>query len=165
MEKTNTEKYLFGLFRIALGWIFFWAFLTKMFGLGWGTESGSAVIDGAKQTQGYLAGATAESPFHGFFESIAGDLWVEILFIGGLGLIGLALILGIGVRIAGYSGSLMMVLMYMAGLPLANNPILDEHLIYMFALLYFAHSDVGKYLGLGAKWEQLDIVQQYPILQ
>jgi thiosulfate dehydrogenase [quinone] large subunit len=49
--------------------------------------------------------------------------------LGLLGL-GLALISGIGLRIAAVAGSLLMIMMWFSLLPLVNNPIVDEHIIY-----------------------------------
>lgn len=52
--------------------------------------------------------------------------------------------LGVGTRIAAVTGTLMLVLMWAAELPLANNPFMDEHLIYAVVL-----ADAGATLGLG----------------
>ena len=44
--------------------------------------------------------------------------------------IGVALILGIGMRVAAVAGALLLVLMWTAVLPPENNPFMDDHLIY-----------------------------------
>ena len=48
----------------------------------------------------------------------------------GLAGIGIALIAGIGMRIAAVAGGLLLVLMWTAVLPPENNPFMDDHLIY-----------------------------------
>jgi len=163
MEKLSTDKYIIGIARIALGFVLFWAFIDKMFGLGHATSKDGAIINGGKATLGFLKFGTVDSPLHGFFASIAGGWLTEVLFLAGLALIGLALILGIGTRIAGVSGALLMSMMYLASLPMENNPILDEHIIYLLLFLYFATYDkVGHYLGFGAQWAE--ITNNNPIL-
>ena len=69
-------------------------------------------------------------PFGDFFYSLAGDAWVDWLFMLGLLGIGVALILGIGMRIAAAPALVLLVLMWIAVLPLVNNPFMDDHLIY-----------------------------------
>ena len=43
----------------------------------------------------------------------------------------------------------MLVLMWAAELPLANNPFMDEHLIYTIVLVGLALANAGATLGLG----------------
>jgi hypothetical protein len=52
--------------------------------------------------------------------------------------IGLALVLGVGMRIAAATGSLLLVMMWSVMLPPANNPFLDEHLIEAAVLILLA---------------------------
>jgi thiosulfate dehydrogenase [quinone] large subunit len=90
--------------------------------------------------------------------------------IGLLG-IGLALILGVGLRIAAVGGTLMMVLMWAAEWPLAKftsagepsmsvNPIVDYHIIYALALIAVAVTYAGRTWGLGRWWAGLPFVQR-----
>ncbi|MFE0704679.1 DoxX family membrane protein [Streptomyces sp. NPDC058872] len=85
--------------RIVLGWSFLWPFLDKMFGLGFSTESAGAVVNGGSPTEGFLLHGT-KGPFAHVFDSVAGAWWLDTLFMLGLLGIGLALLLGIGTRIA-----------------------------------------------------------------
>ena len=107
---------------------------------------------------GFLKGA--EGTFKGFFNGMAGQGWADWLFMIGLAGIGLALILGIGMRIAAASGALLLVLMWAAEFPLANNPFMDDHIVYALVLVALALAGAGRTLGLGAKWEQLSFVQK-----
>ena len=163
MEKLSPDKYVIGILRIALGFYMFWAGIDKIFGFGLATKKDAAIINGGKATLGFLKFGTATSPLHGFYAAIAGNVITEILFVGGLVLIGLALMLGVGTRIAGISGAILMSLMYLAVLPMTHNPLLDEHIIYGLSFLYFATMPkVGNYLGFGAKWGE--ITNNNPVL-
>jgi len=150
--------------RIALGWSFLWAFLDKMFGLGHETKSASAWVNGGHPTQGFLKMA-AEGPFKGFYNGIAGAAWADWLFMLGLLAIGTALLAGIAMRLAAVAGGLLLVLMWTAVLPPANNPFMDDHLIYAGLLALLTLLGAGRVLGLGAVWERLPIVQRFPILR
>lgn len=154
----------FGVLRILLGWIFLWPFFDKMFGLGFATPADRAWIDGASPTAGFLGNAT-RGPFADLFASLAGQAWVDWLFMAGLLLIGLALILGVGVYIASYAGALMLMLMWLAVLPPEHNPVIDDHVIYSIALLHLAYHHAGDVYGLGKWWSKTDLVKTYPILR
>jgi thiosulfate dehydrogenase [quinone] large subunit len=109
-------KYTLAMLRIGMGWIFFWAFLDKLFGLGFATEASKSWLSGNSPTTGFLKFAT-HGPFKPFFESLAGNPIVDWLFMLGLFGIGLALILGIGLKIATQTGSLLLFLMWASLLP------------------------------------------------
>jgi thiosulfate dehydrogenase [quinone] large subunit len=96
---------------------------------------------------------------------LAGQAWVDWLFMLGLLLIGAALILGIGVKIAGWTGAIMMALMFLAVLPPEHNPIIDEHVVYLFLLVGFTVSDAGNYLGFGKWWGSVRLVKKYAWLR
>lgn len=98
---------------------------------------------------------STKGPFTPFFQAIAGNIVVDILFMVGLLLIGLTLIFGIMVNITSISGSLMMFLMWLAVLPPKNHPFLDDHIIYIFVLVLFMYFDSGKYYGFGNWWRKI----------
>lgn len=162
MTQLTREQYAFGLTRIALGFIFFWAFIDKLFGLGFATTPAKSWLMGNSPTMGFLS--HAKGPFAALFQSLAGQGWVDALFMLGLCLIGLALLLGIGMRIACYSAMLLLALMYLAAIPPANNPILDDHIVYILVLLAFTQMKVGHWLGFGKKWTATKLVKENPIL-
>jgi len=158
-------KYYWGLLRIALGFIMFWAFIDKVFGLGFATTPAKSWLSGGSPTLGFLKFGT-KGPFAAWFQAIAGNPLVDWLFMIGLLLIGLALLLGIGVRIAGYSGALMMLLMYAASfIPPVNNPVLDDHLIYAIIFIAFTVVKPGTAFGLGNWWTETALVKRFPILE
>jgi thiosulfate dehydrogenase [quinone] large subunit len=150
----NNAKYIWATLRILMGWMFFWPFLDKLLGLGFGTAPESAWIRGGSPTAGFLGFGTA-GPFAPIFQAIAGNPIVDILFMAGLLLIGLALLTGIGVRIAGYSGTALVLMMWLAHLPPDNNPLIDEHIVYAALLVGLATVRAGQWVGLGKRWERL----------
>lgn len=160
---TNSSK-VWVVIRILLGFIFLWASVDKIFGLGFNTVPEESWIAGVSPTFGYLKFATY-GPFAGMMQAMAGNPVVDVLLVGGQLLIGAALILGIGVKVASYSGALMMLLIYLSRFPGEFNPLIDEHIVYIVLLIGLARAEAGKVLGLGKVWAETNIVQKYPILQ
>ncbi|WP_265522272.1 hypothetical protein [Oerskovia flava] len=159
---STATQVVLGVLRIALGFYFLWAFLDKTFGLGFATPAERAWVEGASPTTGYLSGV--EGPFAGLFNGMAGAAWADWLFMIGLLGIGLALILGIGMRIAAVSGALLLVFMFLASLPLTTNPIIDSHITEAITIIALAMIGAGDTLGLGKQWKKLPIVQKNPWL-
>ena len=129
-----------------MGWLFLWPFLDKLFGLGFATPPENAWIGGGSPSFGFLKFATS-GPLAPLFQSLAGNPIVDWLFMLGLLLIGLALLVGIGVTIAGYSGAVLMLLMWLSRLPPENNPILDEHIVYLLVLIGLARMKAWQWIG------------------
>lgn len=154
----------FGLARISLGLVFLWAFLDKLFGLGLATKSANAWLNGGSPTSGFLNNAT-KGPLADFYHNLAGNPVVDWLFMLGLLGLGIALTLGIFRKVAGYTGALLMLLMWSAVLPPANHPFLDDHIIYALLLLGLANSDAGDAVGLGKQWSNTSLVQNHPFLK
>ncbi|GAA3560242.1 DoxX family membrane protein [Nonomuraea rosea] len=140
--------YVWAVARIAIGWVFLWAFLDKTFGWGFATPANKAWVAGGSPTTGFLKG-TGENALGGLFSALAGQTWVDWLFMAGLLGIGLALVLGVGTKIAAGAGTVLLVLMWAAELPLSNNPIIDDHIIYSIVLIGLALAGAGRTLGLG----------------
>jgi thiosulfate dehydrogenase (quinone) large subunit len=160
--------------RLAIGFEFLWAFLDKTFGLGYATASKDAWIHGGSPTKGFLAGANV-GPFQSLFRSLSGVTAIDWLFMIGLLGIGLALILGVAIRPAAFSGALMLIMMWAAvwvpakiagGQPSGStNPIVDEHIVNIFALIVLAALATWGTGYLGRKWAALRIVQAKPWLR
>ena len=164
MERNKIE-YFWGLLRIALGWIFFWSFIDKLLGLGFASAPEKAWIAGGSPTFGFLK-FVSRGPVAEIYQGLAGNPVVDCLYMSGLLLIGLSLMFGVGVRVAGYSGAIMMILIYSAGfLPPKNNPFLDHHIIYTILLVGFALTKSGHCLGFGKRWSETKLVKKYPFLE
>ncbi|MYS84031.1 DoxX family membrane protein [Embleya scabrispora] len=157
--------------RVLLGFVFLWAFLDKTFGLGYATASGKGWVDGGSPTKGFLSHVDV-GPMAGTLRGWAGEPWADWLFMLGLLGVGVALILGIGLRLAALSGTAMMALMWIAEWPPAKhldsgkpssstNPFADYHVMYAISLIALAAVAVGSRLGLGALWARLPIVRDH----
>ena len=156
-------RYVLAALRLAVGWVFLWAFLDKLFGLGHETTSAQAWINGGSPTSGFLGHATA-GPLASTYQGMAGQAWADWLFMAGLLGIGVALMAGVAMRIAAASGALLLVLMWSAVLPPENNLFMDDHLIYAGLLVALALAGAGRTWGLGRVWEQLPLVAKNPVL-
>ncbi len=155
MKKEN----LIALLRITFGWIFLWAFLDKLFGLGFATTADKSWLAGGSPTSGFLANAV-KGPFVEVFHSMAGSPVVDWLFMLGLLGLGVALMLGVALRFAGYAGALLMFLMWIALVPSSNNPIVDDHVIYFFLFLILPHLKAGHTFGIGKWWDSTELVRK-----
>ena len=147
------RKFLAGL-RIVLGFTFLWPFIDKMFGLGYMTPTARAWINGGTPAQGFMK--NAEGPFADFFKNIAGP-WADWLFMAGLLGIGVALLAGAGLKLAAWTGGLLLALMYLAEFPLGTtgaytNPIIDSHWIEALGIAVLATTLAGDTWGLGKWW-------------
>ncbi|HAZ28693.1 MAG TPA: hypothetical protein DCY48_02875 [Candidatus Magasanikbacteria bacterium] len=162
----NTKKtfVLFGLLRISLGLVFLWAFFDKVFGLGFATAADRSWLAGVSPTFGFLSQGT-RGPFAPLYQSIAGNMAVDWLFMLGLLLVGVCLILGIAMRLSGYAGALLMLLIWGAAFPPEHHPVLDEHIIYAFLLLLFIFANAGRCLGFGKQWEEAALIRRLPFLK
>ena len=158
----GSVRHVWAVTRILLGWIFLWPFLDKLFGLGHETPSAKAWIHGGSPTTGFLKGAVG--PFAGIYHSLSGSAWADWGFMIGLVCIGAALLAGVGVRVAAGTGALLLILMWSASLPPANNPFLDEHLVYAAVLVGLAMVGAGNTWGFGRRWSETDLVRRHPWL-
>lgn len=149
--------------RILLGFVFLWAFFDKLLGLGVGTPAERAWLAGGSPTSGFLGGV--QGPFADFFNSLSGVVLADWLFMAGLAGIGIALVFGVAVRLAAWSGALMMALMWGASLPLENNPVVDDHVVYATILLVIAWALPQQKLSLAKWWQGQSFVKKNTWLQ
>jgi thiosulfate dehydrogenase [quinone] large subunit len=160
--------------RIAFGLTFLWAFFDKLLALGYATGVGqdgttdrfgdAAWIHGGSPTEGFLKFG-ADGPFTSFYHSIAGAAWADWLFMLGLLGIGLALTLGVTMRIATAAGALLYLMMWSVVLPPANNPVLDDHILGMITMAVLALTLAGDTWGLGGWWARTNLVRRYHFLR
>ena len=170
-----TTRRVLAALRIGVGFTFLWAFLDKLFALGFHTGydptgekldrfGPAAWINGGSPTEGFLKFG-ADGPFKGFYNSIGGTVWADTLFMLGLLGIGLALILGIGMRFAAVAGATMYVLMWSVVLPPENNPLIDDHLVAALTVVALALLNAGDTWGLGRAWSRTGLVRRVPALR
>jgi thiosulfate dehydrogenase [quinone] large subunit len=139
------------LLRLALAWLLVWTGFDKLL-----TDWTSA---------GFLVHSTS-GPLEDWFvdlgtNSTAVDV-IDGLVISGEILIGIALFVGIAMRFALFWGSVMIFLFYIAQFPPANNPFLDEHIVYLGVFFLLAMVGAGRFLGLDAVIEKLPFVRRIP---
>lgn len=137
---TKQKLALFAL-RITMGWMFFYAGITKVLNPEWSAE-------------GYLKGAKAMTGLYQLLLSPEVLPIVNFVNAWGLTLLGASLILGILVKVSAPLGMILMLMYYLAlGLPYPNPHayIVDEHIIYIAGLFTLVAFDAGKFWGLG-RW-------------
>lgn len=135
MKDSNWKKIMVTLFRVAIGWHFLYEGLSKLWMGNWSAK-------------GYLTNATG--PFEGFYHWMAGsDAMMSIIDpvnIAALILIGLALFLGVAIRLSAISGVVLLMLYYFAYPPFGgtlpgpegNLFIVNKNLIEALALITIA---------------------------
>ncbi|MBO3085788.1 DoxX family protein [Cellulomonas fengjieae] len=141
--------------RIVIGFTFLWAFIDKLFGLGFATPSERAWINGGTPAQGFIGGI--EGPFADFFQLFANPFG-DVLFMAGLLGIGVAVMAGAGLKIAAVTGTLLMLFMYLAELPPVlggTNPIVDSHWHEALLLIIAAATLSGDTWGVGKIWARI----------
>jgi thiosulfate dehydrogenase [quinone] large subunit len=156
--------------RIAMGLTFLWAFVDKTFGLSYATAPAQAWLNGGSPTKGFM-GHVQVGPMQSMMRDSAGAGWVDWLFMLALFGIGLALLLGVGMRLAAIAGTILLGFMWIAEWPFAQhtsagaatsstNPLIDYHLVYIVVVIALAAYAAGDTWGLGRQWAKLDLVRR-----
>lgn len=164
-----------GVLRIIIGWTFLWAFVDKVFALGYSTGvdpvtgkvdrfGDAAWLHGGSPTLGFLKFG-ADGPFNGFYHAIAGTTLADWGFMFGLLAIGVSLTFGVFNRLGTIAGVAMYLMMWTVVMPPANNPVADDHLLGAAAVLVLGLYGAGRYLGLAGWWNDQDLVKKYPVLR
>lgn len=163
---SSLARQVLAALRIMFGLTFLWAFFDKLLALGFATgrsvdpKTGQEVLDrfgdaawinGGSPTLGFLKFG-ADGPLKGFWNSVAGQWWADWGFMIALLLIGVAFTFGAGMKLAGWGGLILYVLMWTVALPPANHPFLDEHLLGGVTMLALALLYAGDTWGLGKWW-------------
>lgn len=154
--------------RLATGFIFLWAFLDKTFGLGFSTPVERPWLNGGAPAQGFLTSPAVTGPFADGFVALATPL-TDVLFMLGMLGIGVAVMLGVGLRVSAVTGAALMVLMYLAEWPFtpntgSTNPLVDYHIVYALVLIALAGLSAGDTWGAGRLWKRIPLVRKHPWL-
>jgi thiosulfate dehydrogenase (quinone) large subunit len=158
------------LLRIGLGLLYLWAFVSQAFGVGYTnseTDANGNVEYGwhfdYDADNGWITSGFEHSPTAGYVDNAHGptafivqelptgiDDFGWIFAIGGLGI---ALTFGIFMGIAGWGGFLLNMIIWFAGFPPSNNPLIDgEHMAFALAILLLMYLQAGNRWGLGRWW-------------
>lgn len=134
---TKAQTTLLVLLRISLGAFFLYAGLSQLFDPSW-------------SPQGFLLGAKS---FPGLYAFFASPMMLPIIaFVNkwALTLLGISLIVGSCVRLSSLLGAVLMLLYYGAQLSfpyVGGSFLVDQHVIYIFALLFISAIDAGQWWG------------------
>lgn len=155
---TLSQKMSLFLLRISLGWLFFYAGVTKVLNPGWSAA-------------GYLKSAKTFGFFYQWLSQPSILSANDFINEWGLTLLGLSLILGIFVRLSSILGALLMLLYY---LPILNFPyvgsgtssfLVDQHIIFILVLLFFASIRAGRIWGLENWCSKLPVCKRFSKLR
>lgn len=152
----QAQKYSLLFLRLTLGWMFFYAGITK-------------VLDPAWSAAGYIGSAKT---FTGFYNLLLQPNILPLInFVNewGLTLLGISLIIGACVRLSSILGVVLMLLYYLPALdfpyPNSNAFIVDEHIIYSAALIYLAVIHAGRSVGVDYHLAKLEVWEKFPRLK
>lgn len=139
-----------------MGWLFFYAGIIKIADPRWSAE-------------GYLKGAKTLSWFYQFLTQPNLLPITNFLNEWGLTIVGLFLMLGLFTRFGSTLGAIFMALYYLPILsfphPGANSFIVDQHIIFIFALACLASFRAGQIFGLDGWCSKLPICSKFPKLR
>ena len=157
---------LLAVARIVIGLFFLWPFLDKLFGLGFSTPVGKGWLAGTAPAQGFIG--RIENPMGALLKPLFANPVGDFLFMFALFGIGIAMIMGAGLRIAAVGGTILVALMWLSELPFAQtamvdgqlvrgatNPILDDHWLEALILLISAATLAGDTWGVGKLWARI----------
>ena len=163
MDNAEKGKYALSVFRILIGWLFIWGFLDKTFGLGYKTPAEGAWVNGGSPSS-FVVYVT-KGMFADFFNSLAGNAFVDVLFMTGLLIIGTAIILGIGTKLTTIFSIVFFIVMYAICIPPEDNPLIDHRIILSVGMVAIYYLGGYEKLSLYDKWKEFPLVKQYPILE
>lgn len=148
-----SQKISLFLLRVSLGWLFFYAGITK-------------VVNDAWSAEGYIKGAKTFSGFYNLL--LSPNVLPVINFVNewGLVLLGVSLIVGIAVRLSSFFGIILMLLYYLVldfPYPNANSYIVDQHIVYIFSLFAFISFRAGRVWGLDEWCSRLPLCKKFPV--
>jgi thiosulfate dehydrogenase [quinone] large subunit len=127
------------LLRLLLGWFMFIDGLQILLTPNWSAN-------------GFLLSAKTFPAFYAWVATI-GSWWISPLNAWAITLVGVALLLGVGVRVASWVGAALMILYYFPHyvFPIVpNGYIVEEHLIYCVAFILIAVFPAAQSFGLGS---------------
>ena len=158
-----TREHLLAILRIAIGLLFLWPFFDKMFGLGFATPHGSGVIDGESPSS-FVVYVT-DGLLKDFYNSLAGNAFVDFMMMAALLLIGISLVFGIASKLGTIGAVMFFAVMYTLVLPPTDNPMIDDHIIMILAMLVVYFFGGFEKISFFQKWKDLFLVKRFPILE
>lgn len=130
--------------RLLLGWFMFFAGIEKVLNPEW-------------TAQGFLLGAKTFPGFYAWFASAANAWWVDPLNAWSITLVGVALLLGVGIRAASWGGVALMFLYYFPQYAFPSVPhgfIVEEHVIYAAAFILISLMPEARHFALAGLFKK-----------
>lgn len=140
--------------RVALGWVFFDAGVTRLTDPTWSAAN-------------LFLSVPAGNPLTGLWTAVGHSLsWLlGPVVVWGLTVVGAALIFGAAVRLSAAVGASIMALLWATSLPLGNSLYVDQHTVYAFVLFGLCTFGAGRIAGLDAYFESASVVARHPWLR
>ena len=156
-EKANRSgglKVILFLARVLMGGSLIGLGLRLFVGGGWDAWNAIGVV---------LPTTYPRGPIGDIFLNFWGNPFVIQLLIWSSVLVGIALVLGIAVRLASYGGILIMLMLYLAVIP-PGSVILNQQIMYIVVLLFLVAGEAGKVGGLDSFLAPI-LEERYPSLK
>ncbi len=163
------------ILRLGIGFVYLWAFISQGLGLAYTNHTENVDVAAPTEVQyewefsydadnGWITSGFSHSPTEGYIENNThGPLafipqklpvgLVDFVWIFAIGGLGIALMLGICSRIAGWGGFLLNIMIWFSVFPPSTNPVIDaEHFMFAFILLLLMWVQASNYWGIGRWW-------------
>lgn len=141
--------------RLSLGWMMFYAGITKVLNPEWSAA-------------GFLANASTFPELYAWFARPEILPYTDFLNEWGLTAVGVALILGVGVRLSSMLGVAFMLLYYFPSLEfpyIERSYLIDSHIIYAAGFLVLAAYSAGSVWGAGRWFANLPLIRRSSFLR
>ncbi len=150
---SRESRFVVFLLRLFMGILMFYSGITKVLTPNWSASS-------------FLTGQATYGPFKEAFLVFANNGLVDFLVMWGLTLIGLALIVGLFVRLASFFGIVLMILFYLPRLPPAPPSwFVEEHVIFAAVFLLLMYTKSSTFLGLEKAFIKTKFAKRNPWLK
>ena len=131
-------------------------------------------IDGAQilltpnwSAAGFLLSAKTFPAFYAWFATPMNLIWINPLNSWGITLVGVALLLGVGIRAASWAGAALMILYYFPHYAFPTVPygyIVEEHIIYAAAFILIALLPAAQTFGI-ARYVRKTVLGHIPFVR
>jgi thiosulfate dehydrogenase (quinone) large subunit len=163
------------ILRLGIGFVYLWAFLVQGLGVTYSNQVVNQSAPSPTEVQydwhigydadsGWISSGFSHSPTAGYIdnnthgplapiEQNLPDGLVDFMWIFAIGGLGIALMLGICSRIAGWGGLLLNVMIWFSVFPPSTNPVIDaEHFMFAFVIFLLMWLHASNYWGIGRWW-------------
>ena len=163
------------ILRLGIGFVYLWGFISQGFGLGYTNQIVNQSAPSPTEVQyhwdfnydadnGWITSGFKHSPTEGYVDNnthgplapVVQNLptgLVDFMWIFAIGGLGIALMLGICSRIAGWGGLILNLMIWFSVFPPSTNPVIDaEHFMFAFTIFLLMWLHASNYWGIGRWW-------------